>query len=766
MTAGAFGKIKIYICHSLLNIMKKYFLFLLVLQFSNLNLLNANLSESRPVTDANLFGHVIDAETGEHIPFINLLVEGTRIGTITDASGHYILTNLPVGEHILVVQGLGFKTTKVSFTASPQKTLELDIEVFSTQVTLDEITITSSPTASGFRYQPDHRYTGEDLQRRSEASFGEMLNGEPGVSMRSMGSAPARPVIRGLDGDRILVLQNGERMGDISETSADHSISLDPLAASRVEVVRGPASLLYGSSALGGVINLMTTDIPDDADHGTSGVFSLQGASVNNMGAGFGRFTHASDQWALSSRLSYRQAGNTITPAGKIPGTDMRSYDGSLGIGFRRGQNHGGLSLSLTGQQYGIPGADFNTSEKVEIDMQRQTLQGRWNFQRERFFDQGQIRFNASRMVQDEWEFLNLGGMVEEYNDLSFQKQTFSSTATIQHKPYRLFARGAIGLSLYAHHLDVTGIKAFTPGERRLALGLFTFQEIPLSDIFRLQAGLRLDLQHTGTVPNEIFSQVDNTRNAFNYSGSFGVNHRPLPGWEIGGQFARSHRNPNIQELFANGVHLGAGVFEVGDAALRDEIGNGGDLFIRYSGRRLEMELATFVNHFFNFIIFQPTGNTDPESGFPIFAYQGDEARLLGGEFFVAWKPMETIHLGLGIDYVSGRRYGNGEENLPFIPPLRLRADFEYDWGWGWIGGKFLAAATQNKVAPDELPTEGYNLIGLLTGVRLSRAGHHVIILRADNLLNTSYRDHLSRMEDRNYLMPGRNINLAYRWYF
>jgi len=163
--------------------------------------------------------------------------------------------------------------------------------------------------------------------------------------MRSFGSAPARPVIRGLDGDRILVLENGERMGDIAETSADHAISMDPLVANRVEIVRGPASC---SSALGGVINLMTADIPDEADEKTHGVISLQGATNNNMGAGFGRITHGNGAHAVSARFAFRQAGqagNINTPEGELFGTSLRNYDGSLGWGFNKEKLNGGLSL-------------------------------------------------------------------------------------------------------------------------------------------------------------------------------------------------------------------------------------------------------------------------------------------------------------------------------------------------------------------------------------------------------------------------------------
>ncbi len=745
--------------------MIKHFINLIFLNLILASTLLAESLEQRPVTDANIFGHVIDKSTGEHVPFINILIEGTRIGTLTDATGHYILSNLPPGNHVLIVQGLGYETTRRSFTAIARQTIVIDLEVLPVRISLDEIVITSSPTSSGFRYQPDKLFVGESLQRRSEVSFGEMLNGEPGVAMRSMGSAPARPVIRGLDGDRILVLQNGERMGDISETSADHAISLDPLAASRVEVVRGPASLLYGSSALGGVINLMTSDIPDDADMGTSGVASLQGATVNNMGAGFGRLTHSNGTMAASARFSYRQAGHTRTPQGIIPDTGMNNYDGALGFALKRGQNHGGLSLSLSGQNYGLPGHTFHPGEKVEIAMQRQSLQGRWNFNRSGIFDRGQIRFNASRMYQDEVELEYSDGLHQEHIGLTFEKFTFSSTTTIQHKPRGIFARGAFGLSMLGHNLTVSGGEAFTPGERRLGVGVFTYQEIPLSNIFRLQAGIRFDLQHTSALPNELFPNISSSRNAINYSGSIGINHRPIPGWEIGGQFARSHRNPNVQELYANGVHLGAGVFEIGNANLRDEIGNGGDFFIRYSGEKINFELATFANHFLNFIIFEPTGNVD-ESGYPIYRYTSDEARLLGGEVSLRVKPIEPLSLGFGIDYVNGRRISNGQEDLPFIPPLRMRTEVEYDFGWGWIGSKLQAVATQNRVAPLEETTQGYILLGATIGYRLNMAGRHVIILRGDNLLNTSYRDHLSRMEDRNFLMPGRNINLAYRWFF
>lgn len=189
-------------------------------------------------------------------------------------------------------------------------------------------------------------------------------------------------------------------------------------------------------------------------------------------------------------------------------------------------------------------------------------------------------------------------------------------------------------------------------------------------------------------------------------------------------------------------------------------------MFIRWNGDILEFELASFVNVFRNYIIFEPTGDFDPESGYPIFQYTGDEARLMGAELSVTLKPFKGFELGLGSDFVDGRRMTNGKEYLPFIPPFRFIASADYDFDSGWIGVKVVTAAKQDRVAPDEQITDGYTIIGLSVGYRLSKFGRHVLIFRVDNILNVRYRDHLSRIEDRNFPMPGHNMSLAYRWFF
>lgn len=716
-------------------------------------------------SDANIFGHVISSDDGEHIPFINLLIEGTRTGTITDASGHYMLTNIPPGQQTLVVKGMGYETVKVDFEVGEGQSLELNIEVNYLGVDLEEIVITSSPTARGFSYQPDNVYLGEQLQRRAEVSFGEMLDGEPGIAMRSMGPTPSRPVIRGLDGDRILILQNGERMGDISETSSGHAISMDPLSANRVEVVRGPASLLYGSSAIGGVINLITPDIPDKWDQGGTGVFSLQGASMNNMGAGFGRYTYGSGNWAATGRFGYRKAGDVRSPEGIIPSTYMNNYDGSAGFGFKNDRMDGGFNVSLGKQNYGIPEELDSPDEKVEVRIEQQMMQGRMNFGLNSFFDKGQLRLHASRFQQQEVEVESKEGALHEFLEIQFNNFNVSSTLTLQHKPAGIFDRGAVGLNLYGRQLDVTGENAFTPNEERVNMGLFTFQEIPVSPRFRFQFGGRLDFLRAQSVSNH-FSEFEQVRDAFVYSGSAGFNFRPLEYLEIGGQFARSHRYPMLEELFAHGPHLCAGVYEIGNVELGDEIGYGSDLFARWKNGALEAEVAGFYNYFSNYIVLQPTGELHNESGLMVMEYQGDQARLFGGEASIHYDLSGNLKTGLGVDYVNGQRMSESREYLPFIPPLRFSGTMEYDYGKGWTGLRVRAVGAQNNVAPEEEPTGGYTLLGFNAGYRMNGSGQHVIILRVDNVLDTRYRDHLSRVEERNFPMPGRNLSLSYRWFF
>jgi iron complex outermembrane recepter protein len=713
-----------------------------------------------------LRGVVTDIATNEPIVGANIIVNGTNIGTSTNAEGAFSLPGMVSGSYTLTIRSVGYRTIQYSVRLPEDATSRLEISLEQTVINFDEIVVTSSPTGSGVRYQPDKAYSGDDLHRRRDISIGIMLDGEPGVAMRSFGPAPARPVIRGLDGERILILENGERMGDLSESAADHAIALDPQATDRLEVVRGPASLLYGTSALGGVINLITSDIPNDWSQGASGGLSYSGATVNSLNSVFGRSTYGWQNHAITGRLSFQNAGNLRTPDGELPNTDLSKTEGSLGYGYRNGTTLGGLSLMAMKSTYGIPESD-DPSEKVEIRYERVGAQGRLDFQREHFFDRFQIKFHAARYYHEEIEMEFLpGGDINEGVGVTYDQYSVSSTLNMQHRPVGILDRGVIGLNINGRLLDVGGDDAYTPGEQYINPALFTFQEIPLSDNLRFQTGLRFDFRQISTRTNDAYPDIDNQKQDFNIAGSAGLNLRAHNNIEIGMQFARAHRYPTSEELFADGAHLGIGTYEIGDPTLKTEIGYGSDAFIRYQSSRFQFEIATFLNFIQNFVAFEPTGGVDAESGFPIFQYSGKNARLFGGEVSLATTITRNIILTANADVVYGTSLSDSDEPLPTIPPLRFRTGVEYNSGKKWAGVTVRHVTRQSRVAPEEDPTDGYTLVQFQAGTQLDYKGLHRIVLRGENVFDVSYRDHLSRVEDRQFTMPGRNMTLVYSWNF
>lgn len=712
-------------------------------------------------------GSVTDAENQEALISASIQIAGSDIATVTNSDGSFKLTGVPEGSHTLIVRYLGYQTKEQEININPGEAKEIQIKLQPIDLEFDDLIITASPTGSNVSYQPSRSLNEEEMQRRAANSFGEMLDGEPGIAMRSFGPAPSRPVIRGFGDDRILVLENGERMGDLSETAHDHNIALEPEATERLEVVRGPAGLLYGSNALGGVVNLITQDIPQDWSRGSSGTTSLRGASVNTMGSGFGRYQYGGESWATGARISYRNAGNLHTPEGELPGTGINNLEGAVGSAFQRDSFTGGFALMAMDNVFGVPEEIDDPDEKVEIRMDRQALQGRGQWETTGFFDEGELRLHSSRFFQQEveMEFEN-GRLDEEEIELEFLQYALSTTLTLQHRPVGILDRGAIGLNVNHRKLDVGGEEAFTPGVSDGSVAMFTFHESPLTDVFTAQAGVRIEQEWLSTLTNEFFPDTDERRRSTNLSGAVGINYRPSEFLEIGSQFARAHRTPTLEEFFADGPHLGIGAFEIGDPDLRDEIGHGLDLFIRWSGSRFEGEVAGYMNHLSNFVIFQPTGNVDQDSKLPIFRYEADDALISGFEADLKMRVTEELIFNLGADYVHGHRLDKDKTPLPNMPPLRAIIGLDYDSERWWAGVKSRFVSSQTRVAEGESETDGYTLLDVDAGYRLDQAGRHLLTLRIDNLFNVTYRDHLSRVEERRYTMPARNFNLGWKWRF
>ncbi len=714
-------------------------------------------------SSTNLRGVVTDSRNGEAIPGATIFIQELDRGVAADEKGRFEFISISPGEYTLLIRSVGFATATLEINHTEEGMIT--VELVPSLLQADELIVTSSPIGKNLKYQPAQALNAEMLQQKAAPSLGEMLDGTPGVTTRSFGSAPARPVIRGFDGDRVLVMQNGERMGDLSGTAVDHAVALDPLALDRVEIVRGPASLLYGSSAVGGVINMFSNDLPRSWDKGASATIATHIATMNKMGAGLARVQYGTEKFAGTARVIYREGGDLRTPDGRLPDTSINNISYGGGLGYRIGSFETGISISGMDYKYGLPEVLDDLNESIEIRMDRINLQSISTLTMDRFIDHVELRFHLSDYSHDEFGIKRLPAAVTESIAISFAQQTLSSSLVLRHRPIGRF-EGALGFSFNTSDVKVGGLEALTPNANGYFISGYLYEEIEISNAVTLKAGSRIEYKETFVTTNKLFPDASffEDRNDLIYSGAFGINYSPSEHWSAGAQIARAYRTPTIEELYSFAPHAAAGSFDIGNPTLQNEFSIGVDTFLEYQTERFQTQLSLFANQIDNFVDFSPTGEFHEPSGLPFFEYVSKDAVLYGFELGTNIVFSETLSGGIGFDYVRGHERSDEQANLTFIPPFRTHLQFKYDNGSFWAGPRIKIVNKQEKVAANEDPTDGHLLIGADAGYRF---GHGVTLsLRLDNLLNERYRDHLSRVENRDAPMPGRNLNAMLRWEF
>ena len=273
-------------------------------------------------------------------------------------------------------------------------------------------------------------------------------------------------------------------------------------------------------------------------------------------------------------------------------------------------------------------------------------------------------------------------------NGVNYVNTMLHSILTLRHRGAGIIERGALGVYGYLRDVTVGGDEALTPDSRSNFLALFLFEEVHVSDLVHLQLGSRVELQDIDIRENELFPGLNERRTTTTFSGAFGINFRFSGSFEAGSQFARSHRAPLVDELYSDGAHLATGAYEIGDPDLKNEIGHGVDIFVRYKSDLLRAEVAGFYNNIDNYILLQATGNIHPGTGLPVFMYEADDAVLMGGEFSLEALLTSDIRVRSSIDYVRGSRiYGESRDlPLPFIPPFRGSLDIHYEKPTWWFG--------------------------------------------------------------------------------
>ena len=322
-----------------------------------------------PGQAAAIRGTVVDSVSGAPVPAANVRISELHRSDLTHEAGTFVFERLPAGTYTIVTQRIGFrpKTTRVE-VKSGIVNVEIQLAQTAIQLAPSVVTGTLSERRHDEVLSPTSVVAGGALDRQLAATIAASLRNLPGVAVSSAGPATGRPVIRGLSGNRVLILEDGQRTGDMSSTSADHAVGVDPLTARQMEVVRGPMSLMYGSSALGGVVNVVRDEIPKSLSDRAHGVLSAQGNSVNRAGTLGGFMVQSFGALSLRAEGSFRGSSDLSTPAGRLENTQTRSSGAALGASMIGEKGLAGLAYRYYSNNYGIPGAFHDHNDHDDHD--------------------------------------------------------------------------------------------------------------------------------------------------------------------------------------------------------------------------------------------------------------------------------------------------------------------------------------------------------------------------------------------------------------
>ena len=701
------------------------------------------------------------------------LVEAGR-SVATTAEGRFAFEGIGAGRYLIQAddERYGAAVRRVTLAAGERQSIELTLSPF---YHMDQLVVTASPAASTREelYQAAQALSGRALRQRVEPSLGETVAREPGVNASYFGPAASRPVIRGLASDRVRVLENGVGTGDISSSSPDHAVAVEAGAADRIEIVRGAATLLYGSSAIGGVVNVIDDRVPQDLPaRPLSGELNLLGSSaatekqisgeLKAASGGFvlrgsGLFRDTEDYGIPGLAEAHADAGAAAEEEGVLANSAIRNSQWSGGASLIGGRGYLGAALSGYDSEYGVPGgahaeeggAGEQAHEDIAVDLRQRRVDAAGRLR----LGNGTLRFLDARVGYADYRHFEV-----ENGEIGtvFENEYWEGRLEAPHRLGRRI-NGAFGAQASRRDFAATGEEAFVPPNTTDMLALFLFEELDLRPL-ALQGGVRWERQRTKNTSEGFDTDFDGV------SASLGVNWDLTEPLRVALSLARSVKLPSADELFSNGPHLATRSYEIGSTALGRETATSMDATLHIHSARVEGELTAFVNRFDDFIYQEFAG--EEIEGLQVLRYTQADARFVGYEAQLHVELAEVgnghVELELWSDYTRGTLQ-SPEQPLPRIPPLRIGTGLHYE------GTPFTAflrgrrVLDQDRVAPNEEATPGYTMLEASVGYRRVLGGLlHEITLTGQNLLNQEARNHISLLKEFAPL-PGRDIRLAYR---
>ena len=703
---------------------------------AGLLLLFASLCTSQALGQASpsLRGTVTLGESGQPIHNVLITVLQLKRTVGTDEQGNYEFHNLTPGRYDLVahLDRVPDIVRSVEIVAGQTATVDFRIELGGLR---EEVTVTATGTeqAVSSSIQSVEVIGSIELAKKSPVSLGESLDGQLGVSKRSFGPGTARPVIRGFDGDRVLILQDGSRVGGLGFESGDHAEPVNVLTVERIEIVKGPATLLYGSNAIGGVVNAISGH--HTAHKGTNGYLTAVGSTNGRQAAGSAGIEYGTQKWLFWANGGGQRSGDYSTPLGRVRNSFSREENFSSGLGYYPDKGFLSFNYTFNKRRYGIP---FDSSlpdpEVVFLNPRRHSVEFKGGFRESSsFLEAGTFSFQHNNYKHAEIDsFTNEVGTAFKNNTFIFQG---------------IFDQKRIGklsgrFGVWSSHRDfaASGEEALAPPTKHNAFAVFALQTLNF-DGAAVQFGGRLE--NNRYTPSETVARgVLPDRSFTGFSGAVGIR---VPTWNGGAfvaNYSHSYRAPSLEELYNDGPHPGNLAFEIGDPTLKRELGNGLDFGLRHSSNRLRFEANGFYYSIKDFVFLAPTG--DVEDDLIVAEYKQGPTRYSGTEARLDAQLHPAVWLNLGADYVNAQLSSTGTP-LPRIPPFRVRTGLEIRFKGLLLNPEVVMAQDQSRLFPTETRTAGYAVFGL-SGSYLIAKQHeaHIISFNAFNLGDRLYRNHLS----------------------
>ena len=718
--------------------------------------------------NSKLSGILLSSKDSQPLVDANVYVKDLKLGSATDLNGEFSIKGLPIDNIELEISIVGYRDTSLVIIVNKSIVnigkLFLDPEVLHFEEINVEVHSDLDPSSS----LSSISMSGKKIQENMKGSIAQTLQNEMGVAIQSMGQGTTRPILRGYSGDRFLITENGFEVGDLSQTSVDHALSMDLGGVEEIEIVRGPRALLFGSNTISGVVDVAKNSMPEiEFDHFHTYITS--GYDSGNKGL-FNNISLVAPMNKNNIRLSLqnRKTGDQMTPLGALKNTSMNTNEGFFGVTRFYDGKRGTVSIEHVEMDYGIPGSPEGHIIGVDMEMNKTTQ--KFNYHQD-------IDFKGFETFDLDQKFIHYGHSEFESDQKMASVKLGQDILLVQSKITGL--KRELGAALQ-YRMFTAGGFYWTPNTSESNFSIFGFNE---KEIFGLTSQVSFRSEYSVIEPQSKgtkFSNIDEkfvNKKIFGFLSLSAALIKSWENWQISTTIMRAGRTPGIEDLFSDGPHLGSYSYEIGNPTISLEKTLGVESSLQYQKEQFSFLLNGFFNQSPNFHQYMKMGNGyvpgadwiewgSGSSGW-LYKYQmrGIKTEISGGELQLGYKG-KTIDITTDFSFVRGKDKSN-DDVLSYMPPDKISLLLSTKSTMDLTGSLRISKVYgQKRISEFESLTPGYSLIDIFGSYSFeTKRGTHRLVFQLNNLLNETYYNHLSKIKS---IMPesSRNIGFQYRYLF